>query len=113
MTRRNSSASATPTSASTGGARAPRASPRQHPGRVLTCSGLSIPHPGTLLSDIARDPPVYGSREFWVNEDALVRQRNLVTGPYRELEVDAGHFVLEERPDEVAAAVLEHLAHAP
>jgi pimeloyl-ACP methyl ester carboxylesterase len=53
---------------------------------------------------------VYGSREFWVNEDALVRQRKLVTGPYRELEVDAGHFVLEERPDEVVAAVLEHLA---
>jgi len=162
----------------------------RHPGRVLTWSGLSIPHPGTLLSDIARDPPtyirintaplvpetllafngmarlrgiyaratpaqrdeylavfsepgaltaaldwyraigaslasgeaasgpvstptlfVYGSREFWVNEDALVRQRKLVTGPYRELEVDAGHFVLEERPDEVVAAVLEHLAH--
>lgn len=163
----------------------------QHPERVLTWSGLSIPHPGTLLSDIARNPPtyirvntaplvpetllalggmarlrgiyaratpaqrdeylavfsepgaltaaldwyraigaslgsgdaasgpvspptlfVYGSREFWVNEDALVRQRKLVTGPYRELEVDAGHFVLEERPGEVVPAVLEQLAGA-
>ena len=41
-----------------------------------------------------------------------MRQRKLVTGPYRELEVDAGHFVLEERPAEVVAAVLEHLARA-
>jgi pimeloyl-ACP methyl ester carboxylesterase len=161
----------------------------QHPDRVLTWSGLSIPHPGTLLRDIARDPPLYirintaplvpetlltfngmsrlrgiyaratpeqrdeylavfaepgaltaalhwyraigaslgsgeaatgpvavptlfayGSREFWVTEDALVRQRALVTGPYRERELDAGHFLLEERPDETVAAVLAHLA---
>ncbi len=52
---------------------------------------------------------VYGEREMWVNEDALVRQRELVLAPYEELEVDAGHFVLEENPDVVIPAVLEHL----
>jgi pimeloyl-ACP methyl ester carboxylesterase len=160
----------------------------RHPERVTTWSGMSIPHPGTLLADLRKDLPAYikvftaplvpeallsfngmanlrqsysqsspeqraeylatfsepgaltaaldwyraitssldgadavagpatiptlfvwGEREGWVTDDALARQRKLVTGPYTELEVDAGHFVMQERPAEVVAAVMEHL----
>jgi len=53
---------------------------------------------------------LYGEREGWVTDKALAKQRMLVTAPYEELEVDAAHFVMQQQPDEVVAAVLEHLA---
>jgi len=55
---------------------------------------------------------VWGEREGWVNDEALRRQREFVTGPYAELEVDAAHFVMQQQPDEVVAAVLAHLRGA-
>jgi len=55
---------------------------------------------------------VYGEREGWVTDEALARQRKLVTGPYAELEVDAAHFVMQQQPEEVVAAVIEHLGGA-
>lgn len=160
----------------------------QHPDRLYSWTGLSIPHPGTLLADLRRDPPTYikiftaplvpeilltfngmarlragyagasdaqrdeylavfsepgavtaalnwyrgitagldsgdqvagpvsvrtlflwGTREGWVTPDALARQRELAVGPYAELELDAGHFLMREQPDATIAAVLEHL----
>lgn len=164
----------------------------QHPDRVLSWSGLSIPHPGALLADLAGELPtyvqvftapyvpelfftwnglalmrtgneslpearqaeylavfsepgamnavlnwyrgitvglagdttgiagavqvptlfLYGSGEGWVTDVALERQRKLVTGPYRELEVDAGHFVLRQQPDAVVDAVLANIGGA-
>jgi pimeloyl-ACP methyl ester carboxylesterase len=160
-----------------------------HPERVVSWSGLSIPHPGALLADLERGLPayvqvftapyvpelfftwnglammragnqglpeaqqaeylavfsepgamnaslnwyraitlslgsdtgsiegavevptlfLYGAREGWVTDAALERQRKLVTGPYRELEVDAGHFVVREQPEVVAEAVLAQI----
>jgi pimeloyl-ACP methyl ester carboxylesterase len=44
-----------------------------------------------------------------VSEDALVLQRELVNAPYSELELDAGHFVMQDQPDAVVAAVLAHI----
>jgi pimeloyl-ACP methyl ester carboxylesterase len=160
----------------------------QHPTRVLSWSGLSIPHPATLLADVARDPPTYiklfttpwvaetmftfndlaglrstyelatseqreeylavfsepgaltaalnwyraipasfeaadelaqpvqpstlfiwGTDEFWVTQDALEGQRGFAAGPYRELELDAGHWLMQEQTEAVVAAVLSHL----
>jgi pimeloyl-ACP methyl ester carboxylesterase len=160
----------------------------QNPELLHSWTGLSIPHPGTLLADLRRDPPTYirvftapwipeimlsfngmaqlragyeamtdeqreeylavfsepgaltatlnwyraitagldrgneisgpvsvstlfiwGKREFWVTPDALVRQRELATGPYTELELDAGHFVLQEQTRAAVAAVMDHL----
>ena len=52
---------------------------------------------------------IYGDEEPWVTAEALERQRGLVTGSYEELELEAGHFVLRERPDAVISAVLAHL----
>ena len=160
----------------------------QNPKRLHSWTGLSIPHPRTLLADLGREPPAYiklftapwvpeillsfngmarlrggyegmtaeqrdeylavfsepgaltatlnwyraitagldrgeevagpvsvstlfiwGTREGWVTEDALERQRKLATGPYAELELDAGHFVLQEQTESTVAAVMEHL----
>jgi pimeloyl-ACP methyl ester carboxylesterase len=164
----------------------------QHPERVLSWSGLSIPHPGALLADLVGELPtyvrvftapyvpelfftwnglalmragnetlpaarqaeylavfsepgamnatfnwyrgitvglagdtaaiagpvevptlfLYGSGEGWVTDVALERQRKLVTGAYREIEVEAGHFVLRETPDAVIEAVLANIGSA-
>jgi pimeloyl-ACP methyl ester carboxylesterase len=160
----------------------------QNPDRVLSWSGLSIPHPATLLADVARDPPtyikvftapwipevmltfndlsglrntyelatveqrdeylavfsepgaltaalnwyraiplsfevldeltppirtstlfVYGTREMWVTPDYLERQREFVAAPYQEIELDAGHWLMQEQTEAVVAAVLAHL----
>jgi pimeloyl-ACP methyl ester carboxylesterase len=167
----------------------------QHPERVLTWSGLSIPHPGTLLSNLREELPAYikiftapfvpeamlgwndfsmlrewtytksttaqrdeymavfsepgaltgaldwyraiatslgdaeslvgpvegvptlflwGTREGWVTDEALELQRELVDAPYAERELDAGHFLMQDRPDEVVSSVMAHvLAGAP
>lgn len=164
----------------------------QHPERVLSWSGMSIPHPGALLSDLREagvpsyirvftapmvpetmlgmndlgnlmaghedataeqqaeyaavfaepgaltgaldwyraltasldDPDaetvtgpvtvptlfVYGDDEMWVTEPALERQRELVQAPNREIEVEAGHFVVREQPAAVTEAVLAHVS---
>jgi len=44
-----------------------------------------------------------------VTPDALERQRKLAAGRYAELELDAGHFVLQEQTRATVAAVMEHL----
>jgi len=53
---------------------------------------------------------VWGEREPWVTPARLERQQALMRGPYEELMVDAGHWVVEDQPDAVVAAVLAHLA---
>jgi pimeloyl-ACP methyl ester carboxylesterase len=164
----------------------------QNPERLRSWTGLSIPHPGTLLADLRRDPPTYikvftlrslpellfsfngfaallggesdgvtteqrdeylavfsepgaltatlnwyraiavsldegdevagpvevstlflwGVREGWVTEDALERQRKLAAGPYAELELDAGHFLMRDQTAATVAAIMEHLGQA-
>jgi pimeloyl-ACP methyl ester carboxylesterase len=160
----------------------------RNPDRVLSWSGLSIPHPAALLAEVARDPPtyikvftapwipevlltfndlaglrstyelatgeqrdeylavfsepgaltaalnwyraipaslevldelmppvrtstlfIYGTREMWATPDYLERQREFMAGPYQELELDAGHWLMQEQTGAVVAAVLEHL----
>lgn len=161
----------------------------QHPERVRSWSGLSIPHPGSLLADLRREPPTYitllttawlpelalsfnglallrrssaegltseqrdeylavfsepgaltaslnwyraiaasleegdaaagpvevptlfiwGTAEPWVTEEALERQRTLAAGSYEELELDAGHWLIQEETEAVVAAVMEQL----
>lgn len=160
----------------------------EHPERVLSWSGLSIPHPGTLLAGLSEELPayikiftapfvaetllstrdfanlretyadaapaqrdeylavfsepgaltaalnwyraitrglsdgervagpvrvptlfLYGTREDWVNDEALVQQRDLVTASYEERVLDAGHFLMHEKPDIVIEAIMAHL----
>jgi pimeloyl-ACP methyl ester carboxylesterase len=60
-------------------------------------------------------PPVlflWGSGEFWVDDAARARQRPLIEGRYAELELDAGHFLIEEQQEQVVDAILSHLRQA-
>lgn len=53
---------------------------------------------------------LWGTRESWVNANRLALQRELVRAPYVERELDAGHFLMQEQPEAVVAAVLAHLS---
>lgn len=156
----------------------------RYPARVVTWSGLSIPHPGTLLAGLRRELPAYiqafmaplvpetlalarglsfsepipahhadeyramlsepgaltgtlnwyraiavglddpealegrvaaptlfvwGTDEQWVTPEALAQQRTLVDGPYQELELPGGHWILEEQTGPVVDALLAQL----
>ncbi len=66
------------------------------------------------IGDASRavEPPVlflWGSGEFWVDDAARERQRPLIQGRYAELEIDAGHFLIEEQEEQVVDAILSHL----
>ena len=74
--------------------------------------------PGPFLSarDIAGEVvqpvlSVFGSRDLQVFTRTEVRelQPRFVTGPYRQIELDAGHRLIQERPEEVVEAVMSHL----
>jgi pimeloyl-ACP methyl ester carboxylesterase len=73
---------------------------------------------GTSLDAIGRlevEAPVlfvWGRREFWVDPAARERQREFIRGPYRELEVDAGHWLIQERGPQVTGAILAHIRAA-
>lgn len=55
---------------------------------------------------------LWGRREGWVNAERLEKQRALARGPYHELELDAGHWVMEEQTQAVVERILAHLAAA-
>ncbi len=52
---------------------------------------------------------IYGDREFWVTPEYLEEQRTLVGEAYLEVELEAGHWLIQPRPDEVISAVLGHI----
>ena len=52
---------------------------------------------------------LWGTGEGWVTDAALEQQRKLVNAAYAELELDAGHFLMQEKPAEAVAAVMEHI----
>lgn len=53
---------------------------------------------------------VYGDQEFWVRLEYLKKQRELVRSRYEELELNAGHWLVQPYPADVNAAMLEHIA---
>ena len=55
---------------------------------------------------------VWGTDEQWVTPERLQTQRTLMKGPYRELELEAGHWVLEARTEAVVRAVMATLREA-
>jgi pimeloyl-ACP methyl ester carboxylesterase len=54
---------------------------------------------------------IYGSRDMKVFTGPRVRARmpEFVTGPYDVLELDAGHWLIQERPEAVVDALMSHL----
>lgn len=74
----------------------------------------AIPASFEILDELTR--PVrtstlflYGTREGWVTPEYLQSQREFMTGPYEELELDAGHWLMQEQTGAVVASVLAHL----
>jgi pimeloyl-ACP methyl ester carboxylesterase len=52
---------------------------------------------------------LWGAREGWVTPERLERQRALMRGPYEALELDAGHWVVEDQTRVVIDRILAHL----
>jgi pimeloyl-ACP methyl ester carboxylesterase len=55
---------------------------------------------------------LWGRREGWVTAGRLEQQRALVRGSYDELELDAGHWLMQEQTRAVVERILGHLAAA-
>jgi pimeloyl-ACP methyl ester carboxylesterase len=53
---------------------------------------------------------VVGRRDPFFSAAAVRRTADLVTGPYRVVELDAGHWLPETRAADVAAAVRRHVS---
>lgn len=53
---------------------------------------------------------VYGKAESWVSPESLEKQRRLVSSRYEEIAFDAGHWLVQPYPEEIASAVLNHIA---
>lgn len=55
---------------------------------------------------------VWGSHDFALGRHAAELTREHVTGPYEFVELDAGHWLPETRPDESADAIIRRVASA-
>ena len=69
---------------------------------------------GVLFEPALRLPVlfVWGSSDPVVGAAALEAQRSYFEGPFRELELDTGHWLMQTRGEVVTAALLDHLAYA-
>lgn len=52
---------------------------------------------------------IWGNQDPAVSRNSVNGQRPYITGPLREIELDAGHWLMEEETTTVVRAVLEHL----
>ena len=55
---------------------------------------------------------IWGNRDPAAGRKAVDAQDQYIKGPYTKLELDAGHWLLERRTDEVIDAVLAHIQSA-
>ncbi len=52
---------------------------------------------------------IWGNQDGVVARSSVESQRPYIAGPYRELELDAGHSLLLEEPEQVISAILSHI----
>ena len=52
---------------------------------------------------------LWGRHETAVGRSTTLTEKQYMRGPYRFVEVDAGHWLIQERFDECSSAILEHL----
>jgi pimeloyl-ACP methyl ester carboxylesterase len=56
---------------------------------------------------------------LWGRDDPYIRTRSVDEaakhheGPYRRVDLDAGHWLIQERPDQVRDEILRHLKENP
>ena len=53
---------------------------------------------------------IWGNRDPAAGRKAVELQEQYIKGVYRKIELDAGHWLLETRTDDVVNAVLDHMA---
>ena len=56
---------------------------------------------------------VHGSADPMVLPESVAGSEDYVRAPYRRVDIDAGHFPHEERPEAFTAAVLDWLGNLP
>jgi pimeloyl-ACP methyl ester carboxylesterase len=52
---------------------------------------------------------IWGNKDPAVGRVAVDLQRQYLKGPFEEIELDAGHWLMESHPSEVSEAVLKHI----
>ena len=52
---------------------------------------------------------VYGSAEMWAQPEIVERQNEMLLGPREIVELDAGHWLMQEQRDATVEATLQHL----
>ncbi|MCP5055467.1 MAG: alpha/beta hydrolase [bacterium] len=70
----------------------------------------SIPAAADIPLEI--DLPVLfigGDQDYWPNRPERAQQAAFMKGPFTELDLDAGHYLMAEQPDVVIEAVIAHL----
>lgn len=76
-------------------------------------------HARALDGPIAFGPVVTPTMLLWGKDDIAIRPRSVdgaakyQSGPYRRVDVDAGHWVIQEQPDQVRDEILRHLKENP
>lgn len=56
---------------------------------------------------------VWGARDPFLGRAAAERTEQQVRGPYRFVELDAGHWLPERRPDDLAGEILQQVGADP
>jgi len=56
---------------------------------------------------------IWGNRDQAVGRATIATQDQYMTGPFRFVELDAGHWLIQERFGDVSREILAHLASAP
>ncbi|NJN51204.1 MAG: alpha/beta fold hydrolase [Gammaproteobacteria bacterium] len=52
---------------------------------------------------------IWGNQDMAVSRVAVDSQRQYFDGPYAEIELDAGHWLIEEAPQQVIPAIVSHI----
>ncbi len=56
---------------------------------------------------------IWGNKDNAIGRKSTVDAAKFMTGPYRFVEMDAGHWLIQEKPAEVTAEILAHLRANP
>jgi len=73
----------------------------------------AIPPIPPVIAETITQPVLYlfGSRDLavWTRAQVRAAQPQFVTGTYREVELDAGHWLIQEQPEKVVKEIMSHL----
>jgi pimeloyl-ACP methyl ester carboxylesterase len=56
---------------------------------------------------------LWGNRDPFIGRPATVRERDLMRGPYRFVELDAGHWLMHEAADICRREIMAHVQAHP